>query len=94
VGLSFHWDAFDIEGMVHEKTVSANFGVAVGPRLQTPGTGAAMPSHKEFQRLEGVGPQAANTRALRLPCPGCWGQTCAPGCKPRRANLQNSAPGV
>jgi len=49
--LSFHWDAFGIEGMVHEKTVSASFGVAVGPRLQTPGTGAAMPSHKEFQML-------------------------------------------
>jgi len=51
VGLSFHWDAFGIKGIVHEKTASVNFGIAVGPRLQTPGTGAAMPSHREFQRL-------------------------------------------
>jgi hypothetical protein len=28
-------------------------GMAAGPRLQTPGTWAAMPCHREFQRLQG-----------------------------------------
>ena len=40
VGLSFHWDAFSIEGMVEEKTVSVDFGGAAGPRLLTPSTTA------------------------------------------------------
>jgi len=31
VGLSFHWDAFDIEGMIEEKIVSFSFGGAVVP---------------------------------------------------------------
>jgi hypothetical protein len=38
--LSFHWDAFGIEGIVQEKMVSSNFGGATGPRMRIPGIGA------------------------------------------------------
>jgi len=44
VGLSFHWDACGIEGMVGEKIVNFNFGRAWwGCRLQIPSVGAVMP---------------------------------------------------
>jgi len=42
VELSFHWDAFGIEGMVGEKMVSSDLeghGGAASPRLLTPGAG-------------------------------------------------------
>jgi len=41
--LSFHWDAFSIEGMVEKKTIIVDFGGAVGPRLLTPGAGLSCP---------------------------------------------------
>jgi hypothetical protein len=45
VELFFYWDAFSIKKMIWKKTISANFGGAwwaAVPRMQTPGTGAAM----------------------------------------------------
>jgi hypothetical protein len=57
VGLSFHWDiAFGIEGIVGRKRsmqILVEHGMAAGSRLQTPDTWAAMPCHREFQRLQG-----------------------------------------
>ena len=43
MGLSFHWDAFYIEGMIGEKTVSFSFGGAVMPAMRTPGARAGKP---------------------------------------------------
>jgi hypothetical protein len=41
VGLSFYWDAFDIEGMIEEKIVGTSFGRAADHEKQTPGAGDA-----------------------------------------------------
>jgi hypothetical protein len=40
VGLSFHWDSFEIEGMVGEKIVRSDFDGGM-VRLQTRGAWAA-----------------------------------------------------
>jgi hypothetical protein len=39
VGLSFCWDAFDIERKVEEKMVSSSFGGVAGRGMWTPGDG-------------------------------------------------------
>jgi hypothetical protein len=44
MGLSFHWVAFDIEGMLGEKMVSRSFGGAAGHGERAPGAGAAHPT--------------------------------------------------
>ena len=67
MGLSFHWDAFDIEGMVGEKIVSFNFGGAVVPALRTPGARAL--SQTRTRQL-----------ALGLPCL-CAGLARVHGCR-------------
>jgi hypothetical protein len=54
VGLSFHWDAFGIEGMVEEKMVSVDFGGAAGFKLLTP-SARARPTRLGLQnRVPGV----------------------------------------
>jgi hypothetical protein len=44
MGLSFHWVAFNIEGMLGEKMVSRSFGGAAGHGERAPGAGAAYPT--------------------------------------------------
>ena len=44
MGLSFHWVAFNIEGMLGEKMINRSFGGAAGHGERAPGAGAAYPT--------------------------------------------------
>jgi hypothetical protein len=43
VGLSFHWDAFDIERMAGEKMISSSFGRVAVPGMRAPGARVGKP---------------------------------------------------